>query len=79
MNGAKRTYYATRTPFYPTKGMIYENEGGGKFKCIKEELTHPTMQNIYTGWTFTACGTGIYRDGKIDWDYSINGHFENPE
>ncbi len=75
MNGTKRDYYATRNPYYPIEGQIYDNEGGGIFKCIEENYTCPIMQNIKSGWTFRAHGTGIYEDGKIDWNYSTNGHF----
>ena len=79
MNRTQRAYYATRTPFCPIKGETYQNEGGGFFVCINENGTNPTMENIRSGWKFTANGTGIYEDGKIDWDYSTGGHFAEME
>ena len=77
MNGRQRAYYATRTPFSPIQGKTYQNEGGGIFKCIHEDFSNPTMQNVTSGWTFTAVGVGIYIDGRIDWDYSKFGRFED--
>lgn len=83
-----------RTTFTPAVGTVYANRGGGKFECInvhKEDciingswhnifrIERVTMQNIASGWTFTAHGCGIYEDGSIDWDYSTDGHFERIE
>lgn len=33
------------------------------------------LQNIWSGWTFTAHGVNLYEDGTIDWDFSTDGHF----
>ena len=77
-----REYYNTRKPFTPVPNAVYENEGGGTFKAVWWHGTADpteriaTMQNTRSGWTFTAHGIGIYEDGKIDWDYSTNGRFE---
>lgn len=69
-----------RTPFTPTTGRTYHNIGGGSFECLdvttRRGYTIVTMQNVKSGWTFTAHGCGIYEDGSIDWDYSKNGRFE---
>lgn len=72
-----------RTAFIPRVGTVYANRGGGKFECIDirtyRRIERITMQNIASGWTFTAHGCGIYEDGTIDWDYSTDGHFERIE
>lgn len=67
-----------RTPFTPEIGKTYENEGGGTYRCLRREddWTSYTMQNVSSGWTLIAHGIGIYEDGKIDWDWSSGGHFE---
>lgn len=77
MNGEKRRYYLTRKPFIPEIGKCYENEGGSTFQCLKISAYDRTvtMQNTISRWTFEAVGIGVYEDGKIDWDYSLNGRF----
>ena len=80
MTAEKRAYYATRKRFTPKTGEIYENEGGGIFKCLTGRTgvapAHAKMQNVKSGWTFIAHEVGIYEDGRIDWDYSTDGCFE---
>lgn len=73
----KSEYYKTRKPFKPESGETYENEGGGRFVCVDPYPTQRSaiMQNVASGWRFFAHGVGIYEDGKIDWDYSLGGHF----
>ena len=73
----KRAYYRTRKPFQPVAGKWYENQGGGIFLCLSSNPFGITMQSKNTRWTFDACGVGIYEDGKIDWDYSLHGHFQS--
>lgn len=69
-----------RKSFTPAEGEIYENEGGGAFRCLyRNSKYEAVMRNIGSGWTFTAHGIGIYDDGKIDWDYSTGGHFTGME
>ena len=72
---------SNRRHYRPEKGTIYRNHGGGTFRCLE----HPTqghigaeawMQNTASGWTFQARGIHRYEDGSIDWDYSVDGHFE---
>ena len=66
-----------REKYIPKAGSIYENAGGGSFKCIKTSYNgEALMRNIRSGWTFIAHGIGIYPDGKIDWDWSRGGAFE---
>lgn len=67
-----------RTHFTPETGKTYKNQGGGTFRCLRAGTYHRAlMQNVASGWTFTAIGCGIYEDGTIDWDYSGNdGRFE---
>lgn len=75
-----KEYIQTRTKFIPEIGQIYENEGGGKYRCTgyygKYFRDEPIMENILSGWTLIAHGVGIYEDGKIDWDYSTGGRFK---
>jgi hypothetical protein len=74
----------------PVVGQIYTNRGGGKYRCIGEAENGPAFynrsgamsdasgvfQSIESGWTFLAKGVIQYVDGTIEWDHSINGHFE---
>lgn len=77
-------------PFKPELGKVYENRGGGCFKCIEEPYKDDTpffhggfghsrvcaeMQNIKSGWTFIAKGIMQYADGQIEWDRSVGGYF----
>lgn len=69
-----------RRPYKPERGAVYENHGGGVFRCMttpSKNLSgyYATMQNIKSGWTFQAIGIHRYQDGTIDWDYSTNGIF----
>jgi hypothetical protein len=64
-------------PMQPVAGRIYTNRGGGAYRCIKsEEYGTPVFQNTKSGWTFQAKGVIQYVDGTIEWDHSINGHYE---
>ena len=77
-------------PFKPEISKVYENRGGGCFKCIEEPYKDDTpffhgggisrycaeMQNVKSGWTFRAKGIIRYNDGTIEWDHSVGGHFE---
>lgn len=77
-----------RKPFQPYRGDVYENRGGGTFRCLDDynrffcvsgfEDMPPTalMQNVKSGWTFKAIGIVQYPDGTIEWDYSKEGRFE---
>ena len=70
-----------RVYFRPKYGVIYENHGGGHFKCIDR---HPlkrgrewnaVFQNIKSGWILLAHDVRQYPDGRIDWAYSTGGHW----
>ena len=78
-----KEYRESRRRFDPVKGEVYENEGGGIFRCLKAPRYAnghaATMQNIRSGWTFKAHNVGIYKDGRIDWDYSTDGYFAEVE
>ncbi len=66
-----------RTKFTPRPGATYENKGGGSFRCIRSGPTgEAVMQNVKSLWTCVVHGCGFYEDGRIDWDYSTGGHFE---
>ena len=70
-----------RKHFTPERGTIYDNHGGGTFVCVGVPYRchigiAARMQNIKSGWTFTARGIHKYEDGTIDWDYSVDGQFK---
>ena len=74
----KKDYYNSRKSFTPEVGGVYENESGGIFRCLGAAHwinNAVVMQNVRSGWTFKAHGVGIYKDGRIDWDYSTDGYF----
>ena len=62
-------------PIIPTKNRIYQNKGGGSYKCLKSSSEHTVFVNTCSGWTFNAHNVRMYEDGKIEWDYSEGGHF----
>lgn len=76
--------------FEPVVGKVYTNRGGGNYRCIAPSTVGPmfynaaggysnasaVMRNEASGWTFTAKGIIRYPDGTIEWDHSIDGHFE---
>ena len=65
-----------RERFVPTPGEIYENAGGGSYKCESVNFDGSAwMVNVKSGWELLAHGVGRYPDGKIDWNYSTGGHF----
>ena len=70
-----REYRDSRKAFRPEVGGVYENQGGGIFRCLKSGRDRSKMQNVRSGWTFQAHGVGVYADGRIDWDYSTGGVF----
>lgn len=74
-----KEYLESRKPFRPEVGGLYESESGGIFRCLNvftwTSGVVATMRNERSGWTFEAHGIGIYRDGRIDWDYSTDGYF----
>ena len=64
--------------FTPTIDAIYENAGGGTYRCegpAKLESCSAWMQNTASGWTLLAHGITRYEDGTIEWDYSTDGGF----
>ena len=65
-----------RYSFTPEIGEEFQNQGGSIYKCIKVNSDGTAiMQNVYSKWTLTAHGLGMYTDGSIDWDYSTGGYF----
>lgn len=70
---------ARSVPFVPMEHLIYRNRGGGCFLCrrVFRSGVDAIMQNITSGWTFTAHGIRRYEDGTIVWDYSTGGRFED--
>lgn len=71
---------ADKRRFRPVPGETYENHGGGVFRCLKvfgrRSRWSGVMQNIESGWTFVAKDILRYPDGRIEWMYSTQGHFE---
>ena len=76
-----KDYYNSRKAFTPETGGVYENESGGIFRCLRIDTYRQTavMRNERSGWTFKAHGVGIYKDGRIDWDYSTDGYFSEAQ
>ena len=68
-------YYNTRKRFNPEVGKIYENLGGGLYRCLMTGECVAVMQNVVSSWTFIAHGCGMYENELIDWDYSTDGKF----
>ena len=71
-----------RKLFNPVYGEIYQNRGGGYYRCITPpylKFDYPDgearMMNVQTGWTIRVAGIVQYEDGTIEWDYSHGGYF----
>lgn len=70
--------------FRPKAGKVYENAGGGLYRCDawkmngrgSEDPFTAWMQNTVSGWTLLAHNIVQYEDGTIEWDYSTHGRFE---
>lgn len=64
--------------FRPSVGSVYQNAGGGQFRCqyVASDGEFAWMQNTASGWTCRCHGIIRYEDGTIEWDYSLHGHFE---
>ncbi len=76
-----------RVRITPEVGKIYEHNSGGTYICLslENEISVTTsgntgksavLQNTETGWTLLAHGVNKYDNGKIDWDFSTQGRFE---
>ena len=66
--------YVTRQNFTPEVGMVYINDNGQSYTCLRSWPGEALMKSA-GGWVCTAHGCGIYADGTIDWDYSTGGYF----
>ena len=68
-----------RKKFTPVPGQVYQNHGGGEYRCLRSGGFVPArsgiMQNTKTGWTFVAWGCTIFADGTIEWARSVCGTF----
>ena len=62
----------------PSVGSVYQNAGGGRFRCtlVADDGEFAWMQNTASGWTCRCHNIVRYVDGTIEWDYSLHGHFE---
>ena len=56
-------------------GAVYENKGGGFYKCLRTMPDGAVMRNQKSGWQFVAHVITMYEDGTIEWDYSTGGDF----
>ena len=65
-----------RWKFSPEVGTIYQNHGGGTFKCLQVYGYNAKFRNIKSGWTFYAHECHKYTDGSIDWNWSTGGSFQ---
>lgn len=72
------TKHRPPVPFVPEVGKIYQNHGGGTFKCIQSGAAY-SFVNVRSGWTFNVRGPRRYADGTIDWQWSYGGRFERVE
>jgi len=66
--------------FTPETGKSYENINGITYECrvglMEEEFDDGTAWFVSPeGWAFKAIGCWLYPDGRIEWDYSIHGHW----
>ena len=51
----RREYLRSRRSFQPEVGEIYENEGGGRFECMRSYSDHSArMRNVASDWAFLA-------------------------
>lgn len=67
-----------RKSLYPELGDIYEACSGGEYVVTGVSLDSAVLKSLGTGWTMTVHDLGVYKDGRIDWSHSTNGHFEDP-
>lgn len=67
-----------RKSLYPELGDIYEACSGGEYVVTGVSLDSAMLKSLSTGWTMTVHDLGVYKDGRIDWSHSTNGHFEAP-
>ena len=66
----------------PEPGKVYTLKSDhsiitSMFRCLSSQAGTAVMQNVASGWTFKAHGVAQYDDGKIDWDFSTGGRWED--
>lgn len=65
---------------FPDVGQVYHNRNGCDYECT---AVYPggraTMRRIKDGWTLVAIGVRQYKDGTIEWDYSLAGCWPKPK
>ena len=71
MNGEEET----STLFVPEVGKVYINRNGYKYRCIGVEGSTYTFVSA-VGWVFHVRGIRINDHGRIEWDYSFGGCFD---
>lgn len=67
----------TARPFAPRAGECYEHRNGQTYQCIStaEQDCCAVLENVRSGWRFTAHNIVLYPDGYIEWGFSTSGRF----
>lgn len=65
----------------PEEGVIYENRNGWRYLCVaapgpQDTSDAATLQRVTDGWTLKVHNVYLYPDGRIEWDFSTDGHWE---
>lgn len=65
------------TALQPAPGDFYDNRNGQTYQCIApgEEPFSAVMENVKSGWRFTAHRIVVWPDGYIEWGFSTSGRF----
>lgn len=62
------------------RGKTYRNNNGAFYKCIgyesKGRFKGCAIVKSAGGWICTVSGVYLLENGRIQWDGSYNGHFE---
>lgn len=62
--------------FTPQEGECYENRNGQTYRCIRVTGSDTAvMENVSSGWQFTAHRLIMWSDGYIEWGCSTSGRF----
>ncbi len=69
-----------RKYFVPTVNSVYRNRNGQEYRCTSvvengNAETTAYFTRLSDGWSLTAHGPLIYKDGTIEWNYSTGGHW----
>lgn len=82
-----KEYYKTGKRTSLKYGEVYENLSGTKYVCVSRfDCGHPMVQSAkashmgdkFVVWECVVHGVRMYEDGRIDWEHSTDGSFEDP-